>query len=171
MRAALCSLGGPLWVKSEELQPEQCLLGCPQQRTWLDAAGMSQKCHEQSLREYCAATANTHITFKLFETTRVYRSDMTLFFTLLSVAVIAYRVFVKGESIIVKNPNWKMRGLACLVMGLTLTALSAFFLIDTTYIHHVPRLRIMWVMLSAGVFIIVLGVWTMKRSSTSQLAD
>jgi hypothetical protein len=96
---------------------------------------------------------------------------MTLFFALLSVAVIAYRVFVKGESIIVKNPNWKMRGLACLIMGLTLTALSAFFLIDTTYIHHVPRLSIMWVMLAAGVFIMVMGVWTMKRPSASPLAD
>ncbi len=88
---------------------------------------------------------------------------MHTFFALLGVAVIAYRVFVKGESIIVKNPNWKMRGLACLVMGLTFIALSAFFLIDATYIHHVPRLNMMWVMLAAGVFILVMSVRMMKR--------
>lgn len=93
---------------------------------------------------------------------------MSLFFALLGVAVIAYRVFVKGESIIVKNPNWKMRGLACLVMGLSLTAVSAFILIDATYIHHVPRLSIMWVMFAVGVFITVISVRVMKRSPATQ---
>jgi hypothetical protein len=92
---------------------------------------------------------------------------MQTFFVLLGVAVIAYRVFVKGESIIVKNPNWKMRGLACVVMGLSLVALSAYFLIDM-YIRHVPILTIMWVMLAAGVFVTVIGVRTMKRLSPSQ---
>jgi hypothetical protein len=92
---------------------------------------------------------------------------MTVFFTLLGVAGIAYRVFVKGESVIVKNPNWKMRGLTCLVMGLSLTALSAYFLI-ATYIHHVPILSIMWVMLAAGVFITVISVRVMKRSPAVQ---
>jgi hypothetical protein len=89
---------------------------------------------------------------------------MHTFFVLLGVAVIAYRVFVKGESIIVKNPNWKMRGLACLVMGLSLTALSAYFLI-ATYIHHVPILSILWVMLTAGIFVTVISVRMMKRLS------
>jgi hypothetical protein len=92
---------------------------------------------------------------------------MQTFFVLLGVAVIAYRVFVKGESIIVKNPNWKMRGLACLVMGLSLVALSAYFLIDM-YIRQVPILSIMWVMLAAGVFVTAIGVRTMKRLSPSQ---
>jgi hypothetical protein len=66
---------------------------------------------------------------------------MNTFFVLLGVAVIAYRVFVKGESIIVKNPNWKMRGLAILVVGLSLAALSAYGLIEM-YIdteHHVDH--------------------------------
>jgi hypothetical protein len=89
---------------------------------------------------------------------------------LLGVALIAYRVFVKGESIIVKNPNWKMRGLACLVMGLSLAALAASFLI-ATYIHHLPMLSIIWVMLALGVLVAVMGVRTMKRPSPSQLAD
>jgi hypothetical protein len=95
---------------------------------------------------------------------------MLTFFALLSVALIAYRVFVKGESIIVKNPNWKMRGLACLVMGLSLAALSSFFLI-ATYIHHLPMLSIIWVMLAVGVFVAAMGVRVMKRLSASQLAD
>ena len=116
------------------------------------------------------ATANAHIIFKVFEITRVYQWTMHTFFALLAVAAIAYRVFVKGESIIVKNPNWKMRGLACLVMGLSLAALSAYFLI-ATYIHHVPILSIMWVMLAVGVFITVMSVRVMKRLSSSQSAD
>ena len=95
---------------------------------------------------------------------------MNTFLVLLGVAVIAYRVFVKGESIIVKNPNWKMRGLAILVVGLSLAALSAYGLIEM-YIRYVPIPIIMWVMLAAGVFVTALGVRTMKRLSPSQLAD
>jgi hypothetical protein len=51
---------------------------------------------------------------------------MSVFFTLLGVAMISYRLFVKGESIIVKNPNWKMRGLACLVIGLLMVTASLY---------------------------------------------
>ena len=92
---------------------------------------------------------------------------MSIFVTLLGVAVIAYRVFVKGESIIVKNPYWKMRGLACLVGGLALIALSVYFLI-ATYIHHLPILNILWVMLTVGVFTTVISVRVMKRSPATQ---
>lgn len=96
---------------------------------------------------------------------------METLFALLGIAVIAYRVFVKRESIIVKNPNWKMRGLACLVMGLTLIALSTFFLIDVTYIHHIPRLKVIWVMLAAGVIMVTISIRVMKRVSPLQAAD
>ena len=95
---------------------------------------------------------------------------MTTFIALLVLVGAAYRVFVKGESIIVKNPNWKMRGLAILVVGLSLAALSAYGLIEM-YIRYVPIPIIMWVMLAAGVFVTALGVRTMKRLSPSQLAD
>jgi hypothetical protein len=91
---------------------------------------------------------------------------MSIFFSLLGVAVIAYRVFVRGESIIVKNPNWKMRGLACLVMGLALIALSVYFLI-ATYIHHLPILSHLWVLLAVGVFITAISIRVMKRLSPS----
>jgi hypothetical protein len=77
---------------------------------------------------------------------------------------------VKGESIIVNNPNWKMRGLACLAMGLSLVALSGYMLIDT-YIRHIPTLIIMWVMLAAGVVVAAMGVGVMKRPSSSQSMD
>jgi hypothetical protein len=91
---------------------------------------------------------------------------MHTFLLLIGVALIAYRVFVKGESMLCKNPNRKMRGLACLVMGLSLTALSAYFLI-ATYIHHLPILSVIWVLLAAGVFVTVMGVRMMKRLSGS----
>lgn len=92
---------------------------------------------------------------------------MNTFFILLGVAVIAYRVFVKGESIIVKNPNWKMRGLACLVMGLSLVALSVYFLI-AFYLKHVPILSIQWIALAVGVFITAASARMMMRVSPSQ---
>jgi hypothetical protein len=106
---------------------------------------------------------NVKIIFKLFETTQVYQSGMTTFFALLGVAGLAYRVFVKGETIFVKNPNWKMRGLSCLAMGMALIALSVFILI-ASYVHHLPVPGINWAMLVLGGSIIVLGVRVMKRS-------
>jgi hypothetical protein len=92
---------------------------------------------------------------------------MQTFFVLLGVALIAYRVFVKGETIIVKNPNWKMRGLACLAMGLSLIALSAYFLI-AFYLHHVPILSMLWIVLAVGVVITVASARIMMRVSPSQ---
>ena len=91
---------------------------------------------------------------------------MHTFFILLGTAVLAYRVFVKGESIVVKNPNWKMRGLACLVVGLSLVALSVYSLI-ALYLHHVPTLSILWIALAVGVFITVLSVRVTMRVSPS----
>jgi hypothetical protein len=77
---------------------------------------------------------------------------------------------VKGESIVVNNPNWKMRGLGSLGMGLSLVALSGYMLIDT-YIRHIPTLSILWVMLATGVVVAAMGIWIMQRQSSSQLAD
>jgi hypothetical protein len=68
---------------------------------------------------------------------------------------------VKSES-----PNWKMRGLGCLTMGLSLVVLSGYMLIDT-YIHHNPTLS----MLAAGVIVTAMGVGAMKRPSSSQSMD
>lgn len=92
---------------------------------------------------------------------------MYTFFILLGVAVIAYRVFVKRESIIVKNQNWRMRGTACLVMGLSLVALSAYFLI-AFYLHHVPILSVQWIVLVTGVVITAMAARTLMRLSPSQ---
>lgn len=77
---------------------------------------------------------------------------------------------VKNKSIIVKNPDWKMRGLSCLAMGLSLIALSGYMLIDT-HIRHIPTLNIMWFMLALGVVVSVISIRIMQRPSTSQLAD
>lgn len=77
---------------------------------------------------------------------------------------------VKSKSIIVKNPDWKMRGLSCLAMGLSLIALSGYMLIDT-HIRHIPTLNIMWFMLALGVVVSVTSIRIMQRPSTSQLAD
>jgi hypothetical protein len=104
---------------------------------------------------------------KLFETTKVYQCGMSVFFTLLGVAMIAYRVFVKGESIIVKNPNWKMRGLACLVIGLLMVTASLYGLI-ILYLHHVPILGSLWVMLVIGIVITAASARMMMRVSPSQ---
>jgi hypothetical protein len=109
---------------------------------------------------------NTVFSFKLFETTRIYQRRVQTFSILLGVAVIAYRVFVKRESIIVRSPNWKMRGLACLVMGLSLVALSVYFLI-AFYLRHVPILSIQWIALAVGVFITVASARIMMRVSPS----
>jgi hypothetical protein len=89
---------------------------------------------------------------------------MSTFAVLLGVAVIAYRVFVKGESIIVKNPNWRLRGLAILAMGLALIAMTVYQLI-LFHLHNVPILSIMWVMLAAGIVFAVVGTRTMLRVS------
>ena len=89
---------------------------------------------------------------------------MSTVFVLLGVAVIAYRVFVKGESIIVENPNWKMRGLACLVMGLAMVALSAYSLI-VAHLHNIPIPKIVYAMLAVGVVIAIMSARTMRRSS------
>lgn len=75
---------------------------------------------------------------------------MSVFFTLLGVAVIAYRVFVKGESIIVKNPNMRIRLIACLALTLSLVAFSSYFLV-VFYLHHVPILTIQWITFATGV--------------------
>jgi hypothetical protein len=91
---------------------------------------------------------------------------MHTFFIFLGTAVLAYRVFVKGESIVVKNPNWKMRGLACFIIGLSLLALSVYSLI-ALYLRHVPILGILWIALAAGVFITALSVRIMMRVSPS----
>lgn len=87
---------------------------------------------------------------------------MSTFAILLCVAVIAYRVFVKGESIIVKNPNWRLRGLAILAMGLALIAMTVYQLI-LFHLHNVPILSITWVMLAAGIVCSMVGVHTMQR--------
>ena len=89
---------------------------------------------------------------------------MQTFFLLLSVAVIAYRVFVKGESIIVKNPNWRMRGLVGLVVGLPLVALVLYCLIDF-YRRGFPLTSSLWIALAGGVFIVVLSVRMLMRVS------
>jgi hypothetical protein len=89
---------------------------------------------------------------------------MSTFAILLGVAVIAYRVFAKGESIIVKNPNWRLRGLAILAMGLALVAMTVYQLI-LFHLHNVPILSIMWAMLAAGIVCSVVGVCTMQRVS------
>jgi hypothetical protein len=91
---------------------------------------------------------------------------MHTFFILLGAAVIAYRVFVKGESIFVKNPNWKMRGLVCLVAGLSFVALIVWSLI-VFYRDNIPIPSILWIALAGFVFMIVGSVRMMMRVSLS----
>ncbi len=87
---------------------------------------------------------------------------MHTFFILLGAAALAYRLFVKGESVIVKNPNWKIRGLACLAMGLSLVAVSAYGLV-VIYLHSAPIPGILWVSLVVGVSIAASSVPIMMR--------
>jgi hypothetical protein len=70
---------------------------------------------------------------------------------------------VKGGTIIVKNPNWKMRGLSIAAMGSALVGLSVFILI-ASHLHRLPIPSINWAMLALGGSTIVLGVRVMKRS-------
>lgn len=88
---------------------------------------------------------------------------MTTFIALLVLVGAAYRVFVKGESIIVKNPDWKMRGLSIVAMGSMGVLLSAFVTISAS-LHHLPIPGINWAMLVVGGSAIALGVRVMKRS-------
>jgi hypothetical protein len=90
---------------------------------------------------------------------------MYTFFILLGAAVIAYRVLVKGESLVVKNPDWKKRGLAGLAMGLSTIALAVYSLI-ASYLHQVPILGAQWLLLAAGVFFAAVSVRMMKRPSS-----
>jgi hypothetical protein len=88
---------------------------------------------------------------------------MTTFIALLVLVGAAYRVFVKGESIIVKNPDWKMRGLSIVAMGSMGVLLSVFVTI-TASLHHLPIPGINWAMLVVGGSAIARGVRVMKRS-------
>lgn len=91
---------------------------------------------------------------------------MNTFFILLGVAMIAYRVLVKREILIVKNPDWKKRGLAGLAMGLSTVALAVYTLI-ASYLHEVPILTAQRILLAAGVFFTIVSVHMMKRASSS----
>ena len=59
-----------------------------------------------------------------------------------------------------------MRGLVCLVAGLSFVALIVYSLI-AFYLHHVPILSIQWIALAVGVFMTVLSVRMMMRVSPS----
>jgi hypothetical protein len=88
---------------------------------------------------------------------------MTTFIALLVLVGAAYRVFVKGESIIDKTPNWKTRGLEIVAMGSMGVLLSVFVTVSAS-LHHLPIPGINWAMLVVGGSAIALGVRVMKRS-------
>lgn len=92
---------------------------------------------------------------------------MQTFLVLVGAALIAYRVLVKGESLIVKAPNWKMRGLAGLVLGLATVALAGYSLI-ASYLHQIQILNAQWILLAAGVFFAAFSVRIMMRVSAKR---
>jgi hypothetical protein len=76
----------------------------------------------------------------------------------------------KGDGIFVKNPNWKMRGLFCLAVGLSLVASSGYMVI-ATYVRHIPVASVVWVTLATGIVAMAMGLRVMQRQPSSRLVD
>jgi hypothetical protein len=76
----------------------------------------------------------------------------------------------KGDGIFVKSPNWKMRGLFCLAVGLSLVA-SSGYKVFVTYLRHIPVASVVWVTLATGIVVMAMGLRVMQRQPSSQFAD
>jgi hypothetical protein len=76
----------------------------------------------------------------------------------------------KGDGIFVKSPNWKMRGLFCLAVGLSLVA-SSGYKVFVTHLRHIPVASVVWVTLATGIVVMAMGLRVMQRQPSSQFAD